>query len=133
MTTMKKVVTFVALILGCIVAGSFIYFHVSEKHLLQQVSLGHQSFAEHLTQLQQSLPLGVSHEEVVKYLQDHGMSFYESQQTLYVKLGTVPSTAWYCDSWSIYADFIFDGDTSMDATHRALKQLSSEQRGDNCL
>jgi hypothetical protein len=133
---MKKPALFVVLLLGCfgcMVVTGFFYFRFSEHRKQLQVDVSHKQFAARVTQLQQSLPLGTSRQDVIRYLQKSAMTFDDSQPRLYVKLGTVPSTAWYCSTWSTYAVFTFEGDSPTNASNGTLKQLLSEERGDTCL
>jgi hypothetical protein len=128
-----KVLIFSVLLVSCFLGASLVISRVSEHRLQRQVDVAHRSFARHLIQLQQALPLGTSSKEVINYLNENRLSFDESQQVLYAKLGTVPSLAWYCSTWSTYAAFTFDKDISLDAPNGKLKRISSEERGDNCL
>lgn len=95
-----------------------------------------------LAQLEHDLPAGTPHDAVLSYLQAHRMNslltsdvmpWEKPNDDVYVDLGRVQSTAWYCNYFEYYADLAFRTQNAQGSSRSFLAHVSSISRPLQCL
>ncbi len=116
-----------------ITGGFYIYTANKREHQQhEQQERDRLAFANRVIQLKSALPLGSSRSDAIAYLRAHSFNIDESRDTLYAKLGSSPSTVWYCGSFASYAKLSFLTNT-LSPSEPTLSDIVLESRGVDCL
>jgi hypothetical protein len=142
---MKRVAKILLWISGGIFAICFVLagiLYVANLKNVRKAAADKKLCDSRLAQLEHDLPLGTQRDAVVSYLQSHGidpllsrdvMPWENPNNDVYVDLGRVQSTAWYCNYFEHYADLAFTTQSAQGSSHSFLSHVSSTSRPLQCL
>ena len=134
---MKRTARILLWIVGSLFAAFIVFngvYYLANYKKMRQEAADRQSCETRFTKLQHDLPLGMSRDEILRYLkatgQDEGPEISQADE-VYVTLGRVQSDSLVCNYFDYYAELSFSSDASPSSPRR-LAHITKKLSG-HCL